>query len=317
MSPTSNSSRNPVLVRADEILKTEMPPLYWIVHGLLPEGFSVLGGRQKLGKTTLAQAMAAAVAMGVSAFGRPAAERGDVLYIDLENGRRRVRNRLLKALELDPDAKLDFLAYWFSCAKLDGGLIEQLEEWRLSCSNPRLVVIDVLQAIKPAGRANRTAYENDYDIWRPLKKWAEKTGVAVLGLHHTRKQLSEDPLESLSGSNGLSACADTCLILDLKAGSRTLYIRGRDVEECRYLLDKRGQQHVLTPMDAAMPSLRPAELIRSYIDDAKGDVSVAEIVAATGVTNDNARQVLSRLVKDGLILRPDHGRYTSIRLRAN
>lgn len=240
-----------------------------------------------------------------------------MLYVDLENGRRRVRNRLIKALQLDPDAKLDFLAYWFSCAKLDAGLIEQLEVWRLSCPNPRLVVIDVLQAIKPASRDNRTAYENDYDIWRPLKNWAEKTGVAVLGLHHTRKQLSEDPLESLSGSNGLSACADTCLILDLKAGSRTLYIRGRDVEECRYLLDKRGQQQVLTPMDAATPSLGPAELIRSYIDDAKGEVCVAEIVAATGVTNDNARQVLSRLVKERLILRPDHGRYASIRLRAN
>ena len=42
---------------------------------------------------------------------------------------------------------------------------------------------------------------------------------------------AEDPLEALSGSNGLSACADTTIVLDHDQNGRTLYVRGRDVEE--------------------------------------------------------------------------------------
>src|SRR6516225_11694052 len=61
-------------------------------------------------------------------------------------------------------------------------------------------------------------------------QWATTHGVAVLGLHHTRKGAADDPLEALSGSNGLSACADTTIVLDQDQNGRTLYVRGRDVE---------------------------------------------------------------------------------------
>ncbi len=46
-----------------------------------------------------------------------------------------------------------------------------------------------------------------------------------------RKGGADDPLEALSGSNGLSACADTTLVLDRDQNGMTLYVRGRDVEE--------------------------------------------------------------------------------------
>ena len=69
-------------------------------------------------------------------------------------------------------------------------------------------------------------------------------------------------------------------------------------------------------MDGAATSPRPTELIRSFFDGAKGDVSFAEIVAETGVPSDNARRVLSRLFNEGLIRKPNHGRYASVRLHA-
>jgi hypothetical protein len=64
-----------------------------------------------------------------------------------------------------------------------------------------------------------------------LQQWATENRVAVLGLHHTKKGGADDPLEALSGSNGLSACADTTIVLDQDQNGRTLYVRGRDVEE--------------------------------------------------------------------------------------
>ena len=79
-------------------------------------------------------------------------------------------------------------------------------------SKPRLVVIDVLQRIKPQGGGNLNAYEREYAIIAPLQRWATNQGIAVVVLHHTQEGGAEDPLEALSGSNGLSACADTTLV---------------------------------------------------------------------------------------------------------
>src|SRR6266851_3807743 len=84
---------------------------------------------------------------------------------------------------------------------------------------------------RAAQHATRNAYENDYSVWSPLQKWAMDKAIAVVGLHHTKKGGAEDPLEALSGSNGLSACADTTLVLDSDQNGKTLYVRGRDVEE--------------------------------------------------------------------------------------
>ena len=92
-------------------------------------------------------------------------------------------------------------------------------------------MIDVLQRVKPAGKAGQNSYESDYDAMSALQRWATEQRVAVVCLHHTRKGGADDPLEALSGSNGLSACADTTLLLDRNGTGITLYVRGRDVEE--------------------------------------------------------------------------------------
>jgi hypothetical protein len=91
---------------------------------------------------------------------------------------------------------------------LNRGFLDALEDWRLSVDNARLVIIDVLQRVKPAGNPNQNSYESDYSALAGLQRWATDRRVAVVALHHTRKGGADDPLEALSGSNGLSACAD-------------------------------------------------------------------------------------------------------------
>ena len=46
-------ARKPRLVRTNTtvLMAKHFDPIRWIVEGYLPEGFSVLAGRQKLGKT--------------------------------------------------------------------------------------------------------------------------------------------------------------------------------------------------------------------------------------------------------------------------
>jgi RecA-family ATPase len=219
-------------VSLQEIMGMEFGPIKWAIEGYVPEGFSVLAGRQKLGKTWLALDMSIAIATGGSALGKIPCEFGNVLYLDLENGHRRIKRRIEIIFQNEqsrPD--LSHIEIVTESPPLDKGMILELEDWRRSVTDPRFVVIDVLQRVKPVGNKARNAYENDYAIYQELQSWATDTGIAVLGLHHTRKGGAEDPLEALSGSNGLSACADTTLVLDRDQNGMTLYVRGRDVEE--------------------------------------------------------------------------------------
>jgi RecA-family ATPase len=221
-----------VRTSTNEIMARTFAPINWVVPGYISEGFLVLAGRQKLGKTWLAIDMALAVATGGAAIGSIMCEQGDVLYIDMENGPRRIQSRINT---LFPDERnrpdLSRLEWVTEAPQLDAGFVNELERWRQSVPEPRFAVIDVLQRIKPPGSLARNAYENDYSTWAPLQHWATSNGIAVLGLHHTKKGGAEDPLEALSGSNGLGACADTTLVLDSDQNGKTLYVRGRDVEE--------------------------------------------------------------------------------------
>ncbi len=214
--------------RASAIMDTKFAPLRWTVPGYLPEGLSILAGRQKLGKTWLAIDFAIAVATGGAAMGNIGCEQGDVLYIDLENGMRRIQRRLLTLFPYEPTRpNLDRLYFETESPPLGPEFIEACDGWRQSVAKPALIVVDVLQRIKPAGHVARNSYENDYTALSDLQQWATTHGVSVLVLHHTRKGGADDPLEVLSGSNGLSACADTTLVLDRTAAGMTLYVRVR------------------------------------------------------------------------------------------
>src|SRR3954453_21111181 len=65
------------------IMATKFEPLRWTVPNYVPEGLSILGGRQKLGKTWLAIDFGIAVAIGGLAMGIIRCEQGDVLYVDM------------------------------------------------------------------------------------------------------------------------------------------------------------------------------------------------------------------------------------------
>lgn len=69
-----------------------------------------------------------------------------------------------------------------------------------------------------------------------MKQFADKNGVCVLLVHHTRKQQAGDKFEMISGTTGLLGCADGAFLLqkekrtDLRA---TLDIVGRDQPDQR------------------------------------------------------------------------------------
>src|SRR5438477_12763007 len=90
----SQPHRGFVTVGTNSIMDTTFEPLRWTIPGYVPEGLILLAGRQKLGKTWLAIDLSIAVAIGGIALASIECEQGDVLYIDLENGPRRIQRRI-------------------------------------------------------------------------------------------------------------------------------------------------------------------------------------------------------------------------------
>ena len=141
---------------AAELMAREIPPVRWIVPGIVPEGVALLAGKPKLGKSWLALGLFVAVASGVVAFGTVRVEKGAALYLALEDNDRRLQFRLAKILARAevPDG----LHYSIKCPRLDEGEVEAIEDWLSSRPDARLVVIDTLAKIRPRQRRGANTY---------------------------------------------------------------------------------------------------------------------------------------------------------------
>ena len=192
---------------------------------------------------------------------------------------------------------------------LNKGFVEALDTWRKSVANPRLVIIDVLQRIKPPGKVNQNSYESDYDTMEGLQRWATEHRVAVVCLHHTRKGGADDPLEALSGSNGLSACADTTLVLDRDQNGITLYVRGRDVEEKESALNFTAGYWSLIGEAADVRRSGERGNILVTLEEAVEPMSPSELANVTGMKNGNIRKLLHAMAKAGEVQKTGRGRY--------
>ena len=78
----------------DQLDATVFPPLAWAVHGLIPEGFGLLTGAPKAGKSWAVLGIALAIATGTNALGKVSTGPArPVLYLALEDGERRLQGR--------------------------------------------------------------------------------------------------------------------------------------------------------------------------------------------------------------------------------
>ena len=77
--------RRPELWTATQIVTTDFPDPKWIVPGLIHEGFAILAGVPKLGKSWMGLNLAIAVSVGGRFLGEIEVEQGGVLLLSLED----------------------------------------------------------------------------------------------------------------------------------------------------------------------------------------------------------------------------------------
>ena len=223
------NGRIPETVSAADLMAAELPPVQWVVPGVLPEGVTLLAGKPKLGKSWLALGLCVAVASGGVALGTRRVERGKVLYLALEDNRRRLQKRLGKMLSGPAPGELEIATGW---PKLDEGGVEALSAWLIERPDARLVAVDTLAKIRPRTRG-QNIYQEDYTALEELLPLAAEHGVAIVVVHHTRKMAAADPLDEISGSTGLTGGVDGVLILKRDRGKAdaVLHVDGRGIEE--------------------------------------------------------------------------------------
>jgi hypothetical protein len=169
-----------------------------------------------------------------------------------------------------------------------------------------------LAQFRKVSNGKTQAYADDYAAISELQRLASKYNVGIVIVHHDRKAEADDVFDTVSGTLGLSAAADTILIMKRKAGAVTLYVRGRDIEESETALQFNKSSCKWTILGAAAEVFRSAERGR-VLDALAGAVeglNVSEIQQAAELPSRNAAdQLLLKMFREGEVIRVRRGVY--------
>ena len=237
-------------VNADTLLYEPLEKPSFVVDGLIPTGLILFCGSQKIGKSWLMLKLCLCVSQGIPLWDMHTQE-GDVLYLCLEDTFCRIQDRLFHLTD-EASGRLHFAV---ASDKLSDGLIVQLEDYLKEYPDSRLIVIDTLQKIRTASKDN--AYASDYGDISLIKDFADRHSLAVIVVHHIRKQNDSDVFNKVSGTTGLTGSADATFVLQQESrasNAAKLYVTGRDTpyqeftlrfRDCSWELVERKEQEQL------------------------------------------------------------------------
>ena len=226
------------------IQTVSMPELYEMVypgkppiidHFLYP-GTYLFVGAPKVGKSFMMAQIAYHVSSGTPIWNY-SVRKGTVLYLALEDDYRRLQERLYRMFgtETTPD-----LFFSVASKSLNEGLLDQLDTFLNEHPETSVVIIDTLQKVREA-EGDTYSYARDYDIIAGLKAFADRTGICLILVHHTRKQKSDDNFDRISGTNGLLGAADGAFIMyknKRSDGDATIEVSGRDQPDKKFMLTR-------------------------------------------------------------------------------
>ena len=251
------------MVDADTLLYQPLDKPRFVVDGLIPTGLILFCGSQKIGKSWLMLKLCLCVSAGLP-FWEMETRAGDVLYLCLEDTFFRIQDRLFRLTD-EADSRLHFAVA--SC-KLTDGLIVQLEDY--------------------------LNYASDYGDISQIKEFADRHSLAVIVVHHIRKQNDSDVFNKVSGTTGLTGSADATFVLEKEtraSDTARLYCVGRDIEyqefvlrfrECSWeMVERKGQEQL------ARESIPPVlfRLVEFMQDKEKWCGTATELLAAMAETD--------------------------------
>ena len=233
-----NNKMNHPLITVDgrTLMDRPLEPPNFVVDTLISQGLHILAGSPKGGKSWLALWLAVTVAKGEPVWNMTT-KQGTTLYLCLEDSVLRIQNRLFEITEDAPSS----VHFCTECALIGQGLEEQVETFLTAHPDTVLVIIDTLQMVRPARDAT---YANDYRDLSVLKRIADTHGIAILLIHHLRKETADDVFNRISGTTAISGAVDSSFTLVEErrgSGRAKLSCIGRDIEYRELTLERNGE----------------------------------------------------------------------------
>ena len=276
-------------IDAETLMYKEIDKPLFLVDELIPFGLTLFCGTQKIGKSWFMLDLCSRVVEGEPFLGLDT-YKCDVLYMCLEDTMARIQRRLFRIT----DTASPRLHFTNEVHKIGADLIPHLESFIQEHPGIKLIVIDTLQKIRSA--SNDAAYAHDYSDLSCLKTFADTHHLALILVHHTRKQEAPDIFDKILGTSGIAGCADTSFVLNREnrgVEAAKLHVTGRDVEQqqldlrfhdCRWTCTKRitKQQEELNNVPDGV-KLAADMIIKSETGEWKGPAS--DLCQALGVEN--------------------------------
>ena len=254
------------IIIAAELMDMQFLPRSTVVDGMLAAGCYILAGAPKVGKSFLMAQLCWCVATGTPFLGQPT-HRSHVLYLSLEDTKERVQGRLIQMFGVEQ--KVERLHLKFGTDLRGRGLLAMLEGFFMDHPSARLVVIDTFQRVREGGA--QYSYQSDYEEIRPFKEFTDIHDVALILVHHTRKNTeSENSFDRISGTNGLLGAADGAFLLYREKGRVILDQTGKDLPGQRMILDFDSQRCLWTVVSREAEIAEPPEPLLDLIDQAIG-----------------------------------------------
>ena len=326
--PRSNVSLLTHMISAAELDAMTFAALVEHVPHLIVEGFGILAGSPKAGKSWFAAGVALACAQGGTALGGIHVQGRAVLLLALEDGNRRLQHRMRRLNYDQPlPGRLDVITK-VSPGTVVATVTEWLERHR-GDENPPLAILDTLGKARPQRRAGDDPYIADYQLGTRIKNTVDAVpGAALLAVHHTRKMGAEDWLDTLSGTQGIAGSADYILVLTRKRKSDegVLAVTGRDIAENEYAIKTDQGIWSLDGMDildaaatvaARAEAEQQSRLGTQSLDamkyvNSRSATTPAELAAHLRIDGRVAGNLLARLADNGYIEKPSRGTYIPI-----
>ncbi len=240
-----------------ELFTKEIKQTPFIVEEILPRGLTIFGGLGKVGKSWFSFWLAMQVAKGEPIWDFKT-NAGTTLYLAFEDSEERLQNRLfMLSEELENVPTNAHLCVEIS--KMGGELESKIRNFICEHSDTNLIIIDTLQKVRGNNESN---YISDYEDITILKNLADEFKIAIVLVHHLRKQKDTDIFNQITGSTGLQGAADTMMVLAQNTRGEeyaTLHLVGRDVAK-REIDLQRGEDNIWIKLSDSMHELNAKDL---------------------------------------------------------
>lgn len=295
-----------------------------IFKDLLYPGLTIFAGRPKSGKSWFTLQLAGAAASGAIFLGR-FAPKGPltVLYLALEEPQyRTVKRSRMVGISTDEsvDGNIHFVYRGEVLPMMGGGLL-QLEK-TITLEKPDIIIIDSLMAFRGASRKSKAdIVSDDYNEMKAVHDLAEKHGLCIVLIHHTRKAAADYGPDALLGTSGTSAAVDAIWTLQPPRKPKSnrhdeepeeddkiqeFDARGRDCEDLSLALRRDGDEnhvqwvcleagHGVDVLFTSQQRWAVWECLK------KGFRTIKDIAKQLDKGEDAVRQMLHRLQEEGQV----------------